>query len=64
VDAPDFSLWLEKRLKDRGIPAIHFVSPSIWAWRKGRLKGIARAVSHMLCLFPFEPELYRRPGCR
>lgn len=62
VDAPDFSLWLEKRLKDRGIPAIHFVSPSIWAWRKGRLKGIARAVSHMLCLFPFEPELYRTAG--
>ena len=62
VDAPDFSLWLEKRLKDRGIPAIHFVSPTIWAWRKGRLKGIARAVSHMLCLFPFEPELYRAAG--
>ena len=62
VDAFDFSLWLEKRLKDRGIPAIHFVSPSIWAWRKGRLKGIARAVSHMLCLFPFEPELYRAAG--
>ena len=62
VDAPDFSLWLEKRLKDSGIPAIHFVSPSIWAWRRGRLKGIARAVSHMLCLFPFEPELYRAAG--
>ncbi|TYC54475.1 lipid-A-disaccharide synthase [Zoogloea oleivorans] len=62
VDAPDFSLWLERRLKDKGIPAIHFVSPSIWAWRKGRLKGIARAVSHMLCLFPFEPELYRTAG--
>lgn len=62
VDAPDFSLWLEKRLKDKGIPAIHFVSPSIWAWRKGRLKGIARSVSHMLCLFPFEPELYKTAG--
>lgn len=62
VDAPDFSLWLERRLKDKGIPAIHFVSPSIWAWRRGRLKGIARAVSHMLCLFPFEPELYRTAG--
>ena len=62
VDAPDFSLWLERRLKDKGIPAIHFVSPSIWAWRKGRLKGIARSVSHMLCLFPFEPELYRSAG--
>lgn len=62
VDAPDFSLWLERRLKDKGIPAIHFVSPSIWAWRRGRLKGIARSVSHMLCLFPFEPELYRSAG--
>ena len=62
VDAPDFSLWLERRLKDKGIPAIHFVSPSIWAWRKGRLKGIARSVSHMLCLFPFEPALYRTAG--
>src|SRR5574343_483794 len=62
VDAPDFSLWLERRLKDRGIPAIHFVSPSIWAWRRGRLKGIARSVSHMLCLFPFEPELYKTAG--
>lgn len=62
VDAPDFSLWLEQRLKDKGIPAIHFVSPSIWAWRRGRLKGIARAVSHMLCLFPFEPEIYRTAG--
>ena len=62
VDAPDFSLWLEKRLKDRHIPAIHFVSPSIWAWRKGRLAGIARAVSHMLCLFPFEPALYQAAG--
>ncbi len=62
VDAPDFSLWLERRLKDKGVPAIHFVSPSIWAWRRGRLKGIARSVSHMLCLFPFEPELYRAAG--
>ncbi len=62
VDAPDFSLWLERRLKARGIPAIHFVSPSIWAWRRGRIKGIARAVSHMLCLFPFEPELYQSAG--
>ncbi len=58
VDAPDFSLWLERKLKEKGIPAIHFVSPSIWAWRGGRVKNIARSVSHMLCLFPFEPKLY------
>lgn len=62
VDAPDFNLWLERKLKAAGIPAIHFVSPSIWAWRGGRLKGIARSVSHMLCLFPFEPPLYEAAG--
>ena len=49
-------------LRDAGIPAIHFVGPSIWAWRGGRIKRIARSVSHMLCLFPFEPELYERAG--
>lgn len=62
VDAPDFNLWLERRLKRAGIPAIHYVSPSIWAWRGGRLRGIARAVSHMLCLFPFEPAIYEKAG--
>jgi lipid-A-disaccharide synthase len=62
VDAPDFNLWLERNLRDAGIPAIHYVSPSIWAWRGGRIKGIARSVSRMLCLFPFEPELYEKAG--
>lgn len=62
VDAPDFNLWLERKLKSAGIPAIHFVSPSIWAWRGGRLPGIARSVSHMLCLFPFEPAIYKEAG--
>ena len=62
VDAPDFNLWLEGKTRAAGITAIHFVSPSIWAWRGGRIKRIARAVSHMLCLFPFEPELYERAG--
>lgn len=60
VDAPDFNLQLEKRLKAHGIAAIHYVSPSIWAWRGGRIRGIARSVSHMLALFPFEEEIYRR----
>ena len=60
VDAPDFNLALEKRLKAAGIPAIHYVSPSIWAWRGGRIHGIARSVSHMLALFPFEEAIYRR----
>ncbi|MFU2488946.1 lipid-A-disaccharide synthase [Thauera sp. WH-1] len=62
VDAPDFNLWLEGKVKEAGMPAIHFVSPSIWAWRGGRIKRIARSVSRMLCLFPFEPELYQRAG--
>ena len=60
VDAPDFNLHLEKRLKASGIPAIHYVSPSIWAWRGGRIRGIAQSVSRMLALFPFEEEIYRR----
>jgi lipid-A-disaccharide synthase len=60
VDAPDFNLALEKRLKAAGIPAIHFISPSVWAWRGGRIHGIARSVSHMLALFPFEEAIYRR----
>ncbi len=62
VDAPDFNLHLERRLKAHGIPAIHYVSPSIWAWRGGRIHGIARSVSHMLALFPFEEAIYRRHG--
>ena len=59
VDGSDFNLWLEKRLKHDGIPAIHFVSPSIWAWRGRRMSRIVESVSHILALFPFEPELYR-----
>ena len=62
VDAPDFNLGLEQRLKRAGIKTIHFVCPSIWAWRGGRVKRIARSVDHVLCLFPFEPELLQRHG--
>jgi lipid-A-disaccharide synthase len=62
VDAPDFNLGLEKRLKQAGIKTIHFVCPSIWAWRGGRAKKMALSVDHVLCLFPFEPELLHRHG--
>ncbi len=62
VDAPDFNLGLERRLKSAGIKTIHFVCPSIWAWRGGRAKKMAASVDHVLCLFPFEPELLRQHG--
>ena len=62
VDAPDFNLGLEKRLKAAGIKTIHFVCPSIWAWRGGRAKKMAASCDHVLCLFPFEPELLHRHG--
>ena len=60
VDAPDFNLDVEAKLKSRGIPAIHYVSPSVWAWRGGRVQKIGRSISHMLALFPFESEIYER----
>jgi len=62
VDAPDFNLGLELRLRRAGLRTIHFVCPSIWAWRGGRVKGMARSCDHVLCLFPFEPELLARAG--
>jgi lipid-A-disaccharide synthase len=62
VDAPDFNLGLEKRLKAASIRTVHFVCPSIWAWRGGRAKKMAESCDHVLCLFPFEPELLAAHG--
>jgi lipid-A-disaccharide synthase len=62
VDVPDFNLGLEHQLRDAGVKAIHFVCPSIWAWRAGRTDVIRRSTDHVLCLFPFEPLLLQRHG--
>jgi lipid-A-disaccharide synthase len=62
VDAPDFNLDLERDLKAKGIPAIHFVCPSIWAWRADRVEKIRQSVDHVLCIFPFETDLLAHHG--
>ncbi len=62
VDSGDFNLDLERKLKEGGIPAMHYVSPSIWAWRGWRIKKIARSVNHILVMFPFEEPLYKKAG--
>ena len=62
VDAPDFNLALEQKVRASGVPTVHFVSPSIWAWRAGRIEGIRRAADRVLLVFPFEQEIYERAG--
>ncbi|TAK45738.1 MAG: lipid-A-disaccharide synthase [Betaproteobacteria bacterium] len=62
IDSSDFNLELERQLKDAGIPTVQYVSPSIWAWRGWRVRRIARSVTHLLALFPFEPALYEKAG--
>ncbi len=62
ADYPGFNLGLEQQLKEGGIPTVHYIGPQIWAWRGGRIKKIIKAVSHMLVIFPFEEEIYRKAG--
>ena len=62
IDAPDFNLGLARQVRKAGLPTIHYVSPSVWAWRAGRIPKIARSLDHLLTLFPFEPELYTPHG--
>src|SRR5690606_23766106 len=62
VDAPDFNLDVEKRMRAAGVPVVHFIGPSIWAWRAGRIERIRESVDHMLLVFPFEQEIYEKAG--
>lgn len=62
VDAPDFNLKLEHALKAQGVPVVHFVCPSIWAWRPERIHQLKASTDHVLCIFPFEPALLAKAG--
>ncbi len=62
IDAPDFNLAVERKLKSKGVATVHYVSPSIWAWRPGRARKIGRAADRVLCLFPMEPPIYASHG--
>lgn len=62
IDAPDFNLGVERRLREAGLRTVHYVSPSVWAWREKRAEKIGRSADRVLCLFPMEPSIYARHG--
>jgi lipid-A-disaccharide synthase len=62
VDSSEFNLGVERKLKDAGVPVLHYVSPSVWGWRRGRVRRIARSVNRILVMFPFEPPIYEKAG--
>ncbi|CAC9577955.1 Lipid-A-disaccharide synthase (EC [uncultured Gammaproteobacteria bacterium] len=64
VDSPDFNFVIEKKLKQRGVKTLHFISPSVWAWRQSRIKKIKKSTDLVLCLFPFEVDFYQQHNQR
>ncbi len=62
VDAPDFNLSIEEKVRASGIPVVHMVAPAVWAWRPQRIHQIKRAVDHLLLIFPFEEKIFKEAG--
>jgi len=62
IDSPDFNLRIAKKLKNQSVPVLYYISPTVWAWRRGRLKAIKKTVQKMLLIFPFEEEIYKEQG--